>query len=84
MKNLFLIPFLIFAIGAKSQETTTSTLDKTQHNFTFSLDEAIAYALTNNYSAVNADRDISSAKSKKMGNYCHGFATNKCKFRLSE
>jgi len=65
MKNLFLIPFLIFAIGAKSQETTTSTLDKTQHNFTFSLDEAIAYALTNNYSAVNADRDISSAKSKK-------------------
>ena len=65
MKNLFLIPFLIFAIGAKSQETTTSTLDKTQHNFTFSLDEAIAYALTNNYSAINADRDIASAKSKK-------------------
>ena len=65
MKNLFLIPFLIFAINAKSQQTTTSTLDKTQHNFTFSLDEAIAYALTNNYSAINADRDISSAKSKK-------------------
>jgi outer membrane protein TolC len=65
MKNLFLIPFLIFAIGAKSQETTTSNLGKVHRNFTFSLDEAIAYALTNNYSAINADRDISSAKSKK-------------------
>lgn len=64
MKNLFLIPFLIFTISTKSQEATKNQGKQVQ-NYTFSLDEAIAYALSNNYSAINADRDIRSAKSKK-------------------
>lgn len=65
MKNLFLIPFLLFAFNAKSQETIATNQGQIQHNFTFNLDEAIAHALINNYSARNAERDISSAKSKK-------------------
>lgn len=57
MKKLFLIPLLIFALGAKSQEA--------QKNYNFSLEQAIAHALTNNYSAINAGRDIDASKEKK-------------------
>ena len=66
MKKFFLIPLLIFAINAKSQNHTISNpTEKTKLNFTFSLEEAIAHALKNNYSILNADRDIASAQSKK-------------------
>ena len=57
MKKLFLIPLLVFALTAKSQEA--------QKNYNFSLEQAIAYALANNYSAINAGRDIDASKEKK-------------------
>lgn len=57
MKKLFLIPLLTLALGAKSQEA--------QKNYNYSLDQAIAHALTNNYSAINANRDIEASKEKK-------------------
>lgn len=57
MKKLFLIPFLVFAITAKSQEPNKS--------YNFSLDQAISHALANNYSAINAGRDVEASKEKK-------------------
>lgn len=57
MKNYFLIPLLIFALTAKSQET--------QKSYSFSLEQAIAHALTHNYSAINAGRDVEASKEKK-------------------
>jgi outer membrane protein TolC len=57
MKKLFLIPLFVFALTAKSQEQ--------QKNFNFSLEQAIIHALTNNYSAINAGRDIEASKEKK-------------------
>src|SRR6187402_2772207 len=56
MKKLFLIPLFFFALTAKSQE---------QKSYNFSLEQAIAHALTNNYSAINAGRDIEASKEKK-------------------
>lgn len=58
MKKIILLTFLAFALTAKSQQV--------KQNHTFSLEQAIAHALTNNYSAINAGRDIESAKQKKM------------------
>ena len=57
MKKLFLIPLLIIALTAKSQEQ--------QKNFNFSLEQAINHALTHNYSVINAGRDIEASKEKK-------------------
>jgi outer membrane protein TolC len=57
MKKLFLIPLFVFALTAKSQEQ--------QKNFNFSLEQAIGHALTNNYSVINAGRDIEASKEKK-------------------
>jgi outer membrane protein TolC len=57
MKKLFLIPLLVFVITAKSQEL--------KQNYNFSLEQAIVHALTNNYSAINATRDIDASKEKK-------------------
>jgi len=68
MKKVIWIALLSFAITAKSQEKPKS--------FSFKLEEAVNYALSNNYSAINATRDIASAKSKKMGNYRNGLASN--------
>lgn len=56
MKKLFLIPLFVFALTAKAQE---------QKNYNYSLEQAIAHALTNNYSAINAGRDIDASKEKK-------------------
>ena len=56
MKKLFLIPLLVFAITAKAQEP--------KKNFSFSLEQAISHALTNNYSVINAGRDIAASKEK--------------------
>ncbi len=55
-KNLSLF-LLIFALAAKSQTNPQS--------YSFSLQQAISHALTNNYQAINASRDIASAKQKK-------------------
>jgi outer membrane protein len=57
MKKLFLIPLLVFALTAKSQEA--------QKSYSFSLEQAIAHAITNNYSAINAGRDVEASKEKK-------------------
>ena len=57
MRKLFLIPILILAITAKSQET--------KKEFNFSLEQAISYAIANNYSSINAGRDIDASKEKK-------------------
>jgi outer membrane protein TolC len=57
MKKLFLIPLLVFALTVKSQEA--------QKSYNYSLEQAIAHALTNNYSAINAGRDIEASKEKK-------------------
>ncbi|MBC7438377.1 MAG: TolC family protein, partial [Flavobacterium sp.] len=57
MKKLFLMPLIVFVLTAKAQENKKS--------FNFSLEEAISHALTNNYSVINAGRDIESSKEKK-------------------
>ena len=57
MKKSFLIPLLLFALFAKSQEP--------QKSYSFSLEQAIAHAITNNYSAINAGRDVEASKEKK-------------------
>ncbi len=57
MKKLFLIPLFIFALSVKAQEV--------KQNYNFSLEQAISQALTNNYSAINAGRDIEASKEKK-------------------
>jgi len=57
MKKLFLIPLFIFVLSAKGQDNKKS--------FSFSLEQAISHALTNNYSVINAGRDIEASKEKK-------------------
>lgn len=57
MKKLLIIPLLFFALTAKSQEQ--------QKNYSFTLEQAISHAIANNYSAINAGRDIEAAKEKK-------------------
>jgi outer membrane protein len=57
MKKTFSLLLLIFALAAKSQTNPQS--------YSFSLQQAISHALTNNYQAINASRDIASAKQKK-------------------
>ncbi len=66
MKKLILITFLTFAISAKSQESTkTTSTEPSKQNYSFSLEQAINHALINNYTAINAGRDIEAAKKKK-------------------
>jgi len=57
MKKLFLIPLFVFALSAKAQEV--------KQNYNFSLEQAISHALINNYSVINASRDIEASKEKK-------------------
>lgn len=57
MKKLFLIPLLVFGFTVKSQELN--------QKFNFTLEQAIAHALTNNYSTINATRDVEASKEKK-------------------
>jgi len=57
--SLFIL--LLFAVG-QSQEQPNS----------FSLDEAIAFALENNYSAINAERDIVDAQKQKWETIADG------------
>ncbi|NQY06374.1 MAG: TolC family protein [Flavobacteriaceae bacterium] len=55
MKIKFLITILLITISIYSQEEQTS----------FTLEEAIQYALAHNYKSINADRDIAAAKKRK-------------------
>ena len=64
---LFLATFMIIIGSAQEQVTETSS---------FSLDEAIGFALENNYSAINANRDILDAQKTKMGNHRNWSSTN--------
>ncbi len=58
MKKLFLIPFFAIVLVAKAQESKNET-------FSFTLKEAVEYAIQHNYSAINANSDIEIAKQKK-------------------
>ncbi|VXB28046.1 Transporter [Flavobacterium sp. 9AF] len=57
MKHKIVILLLLFTGFVMAQES--------QENYTFSLEEAIAHALQNNYKAINASRSIEAAKKKK-------------------
>lgn len=57
MKNLLIIILSVFSLAVQSQE------QKQSYNFT--LQQAIAHALQNNYSVINSGRDIEAAKQKK-------------------
>lgn len=57
MKNKIILTLLLFASIMQAQEEKKS--------YTFSLDQAITHATTNNRSAINANRDIEMAKKKK-------------------
>ncbi|WP_293872358.1 TolC family protein [Flavobacterium sp.] len=57
MKYKFISIFLMLVSISKAQDK--------QQNYTFSLQQAIDHALQHNYSAINAGRDIESAKQKK-------------------
>ena len=59
MKNkITIIALLVFTLLAKAQESQKQT-------FTFSLQQAIEYAVQKNYQAINAGRDIEIAKQKR-------------------
>ena len=57
MKNKLILIFTLFAIALQAQDK--------KENYSFSLDQAISHALTNNRSEINAGRDIEIAKKKK-------------------
>ena len=57
MKNKLILIFTLFAIAMHAQDK--------KENYSFSLDQAISHALTNNRSEINAGRDIEIAKKKK-------------------
>lgn len=57
MKNKMILTLLLFASIVQAQEEKKS--------YTFSLDQAVTHATTNNRSAINANRDIEMAKKKK-------------------
>lgn len=59
MRINFLIFFSLFTL------TVGFSQDTLQQTYSFTLDEAIAFALENNYSAINADRDLIDARKQK-------------------
>jgi outer membrane protein TolC len=52
----------LFALACLTNSLQAQEAPKT---YSFSLEQAISHALTNNYSAMNADRDIAMARKKK-------------------
>jgi outer membrane protein len=66
MKKVILLTLLTFALTANAQDSISNKEAKqTKQSYSFSLNEAVTHALTNNYSAINAGRDIETAKQKK-------------------
>jgi outer membrane protein TolC len=59
MKNIQLIILLTLSFVLQAQTNLS------KESYSFGLNEAIDYALKNNYSAINAGRDIDAAKKKK-------------------
>lgn len=59
MKKIILIAFIFLSLTVQSQT------EQAKKTYVFSLDQAIAHALENNYAAINAGRDIESSKQKK-------------------
>lgn len=59
MKKTHVIALLAFTIGLNAQQKST------KQSYSYSLNKAIEYALTHNYNAINAARDIDAAKKKK-------------------
>ena len=58
MKQLFLLLICVFSLTANAQNTANQ-------NFSFTLQQAIDYAIKNNYKSINANRDIEISKEKK-------------------
>lgn len=66
MKKIFFILFLSFSLAIHSQESSKSEQAmQSKQSFTFSLQEAIDYALKYNYSVINSGRDVEAANQKK-------------------
>lgn len=57
MKKIIVLTLIAFAITAKAQDN--------KKGFNFSLEQAISHAQANNYSAINAGRDVEASKEKK-------------------
>jgi outer membrane protein len=57
MKQKIIITLLLFASIIQAQ--------KLEEKYSFTLEQAIEFALQNNYKAINASKDIESAKQKK-------------------
>lgn len=57
MTNKFILTLLLFSLFSVAQEKKES--------YNFSLKQAIEHAIQNNYTAINANRDIEAAKKKK-------------------
>ncbi|NND79775.1 MAG: TolC family protein, partial [Maribacter sp.] len=64
MRIQFLSLLLLFGFSVVGQSQ--------EQAYSFTLDEAIAFALENNYSAINADRDILDAKKQKWETIASG------------
>ena len=63
MKNKILLFFSLLSLSSWSQEANTNT---------FTLEEAINYALENSYNAINNNRDIEIAKAKRWETIASG------------
>lgn len=57
MKNKLILTLLLFASIVQAQDQKES--------FSFTLEQAIEHAIKNNYSVINANRDVEAAKQKK-------------------
>lgn len=57
MKNKLILTFLLFASLLQAQDQKES--------FSFTLEQAVEHAIKNNYSVINANRDVEAAKQKK-------------------
>ncbi|HET8736904.1 MAG TPA: TolC family protein [Pricia sp.] len=66
MRNHILILLALFFM------TQGFSQDTIQQTYSFTLEEAIAFALENNYSAINADRDIIDARKQKWETIADG------------
>ncbi|MBU2948074.1 TolC family protein [Zobellia uliginosa] len=66
MKNLFITTMaLLTTVLSVAQDPPEKT-------YSFTLEEAIAFALENNYSAINADRDLTDARKQKWETIADG------------
>lgn len=59
MRNHFIVFFALCAI------TFTYSQEQVEQTYSFSLEEAVAFALENNYSSINANRDLTDAQKQK-------------------